>query len=181
MHADSPMSVVKFESFQQFGSLPRSSDKMTVQVPQLSGNSKLVFISHRWLRPWRSQQECENHGHVWAGMAHPDDAEGSKHALICAGILKLVEHKAWDIKHVCLWLDFCGVEQDNLELLHAGVASLRGYISVCDAVLIPSPEVPSEEGERTVDRIAGEYGERAWTRLESMSFYTVRGLLAALL
>ena len=72
-----------------------------------------------------------------------------------------------------MWLDFCGVEQDDGDLLRAGVASLRGYISVCDAVLIPSPKVPDEDGEQTIDKIAGGYGDRAWTRLESMLFYTV--------
>jgi hypothetical protein len=105
-------------------------------------------------------------------MAHPDDAAGSKHKLICAGIRKLAERKGWDITNVGLWLDFCSIEQDNNDLLLAGVKSLRGYISICDAVLIPSPEVPAAS-VRTVDQITGAYGERGWTRLESMSFYTV--------
>jgi hypothetical protein len=94
--------------------------------------------------------------------------------LVCAGIQKLAQEKKWSTHQVYLWLDFCGVEQDDDVLLKAGVASLRGYISLCDAVLIPSPKVPDEMCEKTVDKIAGGYGDRAWTRLESMSFYTVR-------
>jgi hypothetical protein len=171
---DSPMLVVEFKSFSKFGKLPRSNDKLTKEVSLLPAEHKIVFISHRWLRPWQSKQECEEQGHEWAGMAHPDDEAASKHKLICAGIAKLAEKKQWDLNNVCLWLDFCCVEQDNLQLLQAGVASLRGYISVCDAVLIPSPEVPAQDGNGTVDMIAGGYGERAWTRLESMSFYAVR-------
>jgi hypothetical protein len=162
IHVNSPMRVVSFETFQDFGQLPRSSDRKTHEISVLHGNAKLVFISHRWFRPNEDPK-----------IAHPDDEHNSKHKLVCAGIQKLAEQKKWNIQHMYLWLDFCGVEQDDVALLTAGVASLRGYISVCDAVLIPSREVPPAGSEWTVDRIAGEYGGRAWTRLESMSFYAV--------
>lgn len=157
------MRVVSFETFQDFGQLPRSNHRKTNELSVVPGDAKLVFISHRWLRPNEDPK-----------VAHPDDEHNSKHKLVCAGIQKLAEQKKWNTNHIYLWLDFCGVEQDDAALLKAGVASLRGYISVCDAVLIPSPKVPSSNGsEWTVDRIEGEYGKRAWTRLESMSFYTV--------
>jgi hypothetical protein len=168
-----PMRILRFSAFENFGKLPRSSDNLATQIRRADKDLKLVFISHRWLRPWHTKEECEEHGHVWAGMPHPDDAAGSKHKLICAGVRKLVEKKGWDIRQVALWLDFCCIEQDDKSRLASGVQSLRGYISICDAVLIPSPEVPAASA-RTVDQITGDYGERAWTRLESMSFYTVR-------
>lgn len=173
--ADAPMRVIRFETFKQCGKLPRSDDKVTQEVSLIPGETKLIFISHRWLRPWHTQQECEQHGSVWAGMAHPDNQYGAKHALICAATQKLAEQKAWNLHEVHLWLDFCGVEQDDERLKQEGVKSLRGYVSVCDVVLVPSLEIPAEDGERTVERIRGQYGERAWTRLESMSFYTVSG------
>jgi hypothetical protein len=161
--AESPMCVVELATFEKFGRLPRSSDKKTIELDVVPSDAKLVFISHRWLRP-----------HADAKIAHPDDENASKHMLVCAGIQKLAQEKKWSTHQVYLWLDFCGVEQDDDVLLKAGVASLRGYISLCDAVLIPSPKVPDEMCEKTVDKIAGGYGDRAWTRLESMSFYTVR-------
>jgi hypothetical protein len=167
------MRVVAFETFKEFGKLPRSSDNVTQEASLVPGTAKLIFISHRWLRPWTTQQKCEEERHVWAGMAHPDDHAGSKHELICAAIPELARQKAWSLDEVFLWLDFCCVEQDDTHLLQEGVKSLRGYISICDAVLIPSPNAPALDGEKTVDQIAGEYGLRAWTRLESMSFYTV--------
>jgi hypothetical protein len=175
---EAPMYIIRFSDFERFGMIPRSSDTTKTQGPSndcdqqgkllhmlqvndVSEDMKLIFISHRWLRP-----------DVDPTKAHPDDAVGSKHKLICAGVRKLAAKKGWDVTNLGLWVDFCGVEQDDGMLLKAGVASLRGYISVCDAVLIPSPKLP-ESGENTVDKIAGEYGGRAWTRLESMSFYTV--------
>jgi hypothetical protein len=167
------MRVVKFETFKQFGKIPRSTDDLTQEVSMIPGESKIVFISHRWLRPWHTKKDCEDKGHKWAGMPHPDDDDGTKHKLISAGMQKLAEQKAWGLDQVYLWVDFCGVDQVDPSLLQAGVKSLRGYISVCDAVLIPSPEIPAQDEKRTVDRIAGEYGGRAWTRLESLSFYTV--------
>ncbi len=141
-------------------------------MSQVALGTKLVFISHRWLRPWHTQKECESNRHLWAGNPHPDDADRSKYQLICASIPKLVEKFGWHISQVCLWLDFCCIEQDCPLLLRRGVESLRGYISLCNVILIPSQEVPSDS-ERTVDKIGGDYGKRAWTRLESMSFYAV--------
>ena len=164
------MHVISFLGFEQFGKIPRSNDRKTTEISLASGQTKLVFISHRWLRTTR--KECEGRGHKWAGMPHPDDDVGSKHRLVCAGIHKLAKEKGWDVNNVSLWLDFCGIEQDDEQLLQAGVASLRGYVSLCDAMLIPSPEVPPEDAW-TVDKIPGEYGARAWTRLESLSFYSV--------
>ncbi len=172
LHGEAPMRILRFSALEKFGKLPRSSDNLTSQICYDDKDLKLVFISHRWLRPWHTKEECEEHGHVWAGMAHPDDAAGSKYKLICAGVRKLVEKKGWDISQVALWLDFCCIEQDDKIVQAAGIKSLRGYISICDAVLIPSPEVPAASA-RTVDQITGDYGGRAWTRLESMSFYTV--------
>ena len=173
--ADAPMMVISFETFKQHGKLLRSNEKVTKDVSSVLGEAKLIFISHRWLRPWHTQKECEDEGHTWAGMAHPDDHLGTKHTLICAAVQRLAEEKKWNLDQVLLWLDFCGVEQDDHKKKIAGVQSLRGYVSVCDAVLIPSPEVPEQHEQKTVDKIKGEYGERAWTRLESMSFYTVSG------
>jgi hypothetical protein len=196
------MRVVRFSDFERFRKIPRSSHcifenfkKATAQLPhacddhekekidlinvsELSGGDKLIFISHRWLRPWHTKEECEREGHEWAGKPHPDDAAGSKHRLICQGIRRLAVIKEWRVEQLCLWLDFCCVEQDDGDLLKAGVASLRGYISVCDVLLIPSLRVPDVLDEKTVDKIGGGYGKRAWTLLESMSFYTVRSTWA---
>jgi len=47
------------------------------------------------------------------------------------------------------------VEQDDKQKLGAGVASLRGYITVCDSILIPAPQVPPE-GAETIDLVPGE-------------------------
>ena len=62
----------------------------------------------RWLRPWHTEAECKAAGHEWAGMAHPDDDEGSKHALICDAVKRLAKEKGWDLSKVYLWVDYCG-------------------------------------------------------------------------
>jgi hypothetical protein len=169
---EAPMRVVHFSVFENLHELPRSSHRVTVDMREIPGDSKLVFISHRWLRPWTTREECEQNKQQWDDGPHPDDAGKTKYKLLCSGVRKLAEKKEWDIRSVYLWLDFCGVEQDDAHLQSAGIESLLGYISVCDVVLIPCNEVPNER-ERTVDKIPGGYGPRAWTRLESMCFYTV--------
>ena len=117
--------------------------------------AQVVFISHRWFRPWHTKEECEENGHVWAGMAHPDDAQASKHRLICDGVGRLAESKGWDLQKVVVWVDFAGVQQDDFELLKAGVASLRGYITLSDAILIPAVDRIPEGAANTVDMVPG--------------------------
>jgi hypothetical protein len=156
-----PMRVVYFPAFESFGKLPRSSDGKTVDVSEIPGDTILVFVSHQWLRP-----------HTHPKMAHPDDTTNSKHKLICGAVTQLAASKKWDTSKICLWLDYCGLDQDNATLLQAGMSSLFGYISVCDAMLVLSPEVP-EEGACTVDKIGGGFGLRAWSMLELMCFFLV--------
>jgi hypothetical protein len=134
------------------------SGVVTNSMRETADVSQIAFISHRWLRPWPTKKECEENGHTWAGMAHPDDAQASKHKLVCDGLAKMAESKdGWDLEKVYLWVDFAGVEQDDSELLMAGVASLRGYIALCDTILVPAvarPEIP-EGATATVDMVPG--------------------------
>ena len=150
-----PMRVVKYTTFKKHGRIPRSSDKLTVKLSEVPDDALLGFISHRWLRPWHTKEECEANGHVWWGKAHPDDDAGTKHKLICDGMEKLAETNGWDIDNVYLWIDFAGVEQDDGDLLRAGVASLRGYITLCDVILVPAPARPPEGAPHTVDMVPG--------------------------
>ena len=122
---------------------------------KLTGVEQVYFVSHRWLRPWHTKEECEKNGHIWAGMAHPDDAQASKHKLICDGVRRLAKSKRCDPEKVVLWIDFAGVEQDDEELLAAGVASLRGYITLSDAILIPAVDRIPEGAANTVDMVPG--------------------------
>jgi hypothetical protein len=104
IRAEMPMHVVPFCDFQRFGSIPRSSDAINTQhLPDVPWDGKLIFVSHRWLRPWHNQKDCEREGHQWAGRAHPDDAAGSKYKLICEGVCQLAMSKEWEISQV-----FCG-------------------------------------------------------------------------
>ena len=132
---EAPMRVLRFLEFESFGKLPRSSDKKSVLISEVP-DYKIIFISHRWLRPWQhlemflewynsketSVEECK-----WAdeeglkeyyskegGIAHPDDSKGTKHKLICASVKKLCEEKGWDVNKVCIWLDFAGVFAPHL-------------------------------------------------------------------
>lgn len=73
VHPDAPMRVVRFSSLEAFGELPRSSDNQTVLLSE-KPDAKIVFISHRWLRPWHTREECEKNGHEWAGLLEIPDA-----------------------------------------------------------------------------------------------------------
>mmetsp|Transcript_9880 Transcript_9880/g.24345 ORF Transcript_9880/g.24345 Transcript_9880/m.24345 type:complete len:1001 (+) Transcript_9880:2-3004(+) len=176
-----PMRLVPFLAFAKHagedgrGSIPRSSDGKTVLLSEVPEDANIVFISHRWLRPWRSQRECEAAGHPWAGHAHPDDAAGTKHGLICDGLVGLAKRKLWhpSMASVFLWIDFAGVEQDSLDLLPAACASLGGYIAMCDAILIPSPAPPDAGGARSFESIPCSYSDRGWTQLEALAMYAV--------
>ena len=172
-----PLVFVSLNTLDTLTSIPRSDDKVTVGAHELPPNARAVFVSHRWFRPWHMEKECLDNGHEWAGHAHPDDAQGTKLALIRDGCRELAKAMGWDESQVYCWIDFCCVEQDDVPRKIAGIDSLLGYAAACDAVLIPCAEVPPSEGKTTVDVIPGGYGERGWTRLESMTFQFVSAFL----
>ena len=66
VHRDAPMLVVLLSTFEKFGKIPRSSDHQTVLLSKVQG-FKVVYISHRWRRPWHTEKECTENGHEWAG------------------------------------------------------------------------------------------------------------------
>jgi len=176
-----PMRVLQFLTFARHTDedgrqcIPRSTDQITLLLSEVPDDAKLVFVSHHWLRPWRTQEECEGAGHEWAGHAHPDDDAGTKHKLICDALVKLAKRKGWDsgMKDVYLWIDFAGIEQDNRELLLAGVASLCGYMALCHAVLVPSPALPEAGAPHSIEAIPAAFANRAWTRVETLAMYAV--------
>jgi hypothetical protein len=175
----SPMVLVAFDRFKAHGRTPRSSDDLAVALEEAVSASgadlRIVFISHNWMRG--DEEQCKRNGHRWDGTAHPDDEKGTKHRLMCAGVERLAGEKGWDLGKVYIWLDYCCIEQDDNKRKWAGVESLRGYVTVCDAVLVPYPEPPAK-GATTVAELS-VYGERGWTRLEAMVAY-VGGLLKGL-
>ena len=164
------MKVVRFRDLEKHGKLPRSSDGMTIPLSEVKEDEHIVFCSHNWKRG--DEEQCKKNGHVWEGAAHPDDEKATKHKLLCVGVAKLTEEKGWELDKVHVWLDFCGIDQDDNDKKWAGVESLRGYLSVCDAVIIPYPKPPSAGASRSVD-VLEVYGERGWTRLEALVEYCV--------
>lgn len=205
-----PMMVLQLGAFEAFGMVPRSSDRVAVPFLQLPARAKVVFVSHRWMRPWHTQAECHAHQHVWAGGPHPDAADNSKHSTLCQGVKALATQRGWDPREVYLWMDFFSVEQDNAPALQAGIASLLGYVIACDEMVVPCPKLslgssetatsagwaggmspglcgedvshdvyhssPLTAGANFVDSLPCGFGDRAWSRLEAMAFYTAGAL-----
>ena len=120
-----PMVVVPLDALEKHGQLPRSNHGLTKKLSELEQDDIVVFISHRWLRPWQSLEEFlkflqnatpEERALALAdedevreyyskgGQAHPDDAKGSKHKLVCAGVKQLAVEKGWPLPKVHVWL-----------------------------------------------------------------------------
>jgi len=167
---EAPFWVVKFDALKKFGKLPRSDSKCAVLHEELPAKVKVLFLSHRWFRPWLTQEACEQQGHIWAGEPHPDDADGSKFALLIAGIESIAAQRDWALSEIAVWMDFACIDQDNLPLRLKGIRSLLGYMARCDTVIVPTLEKPPYA---MVHRMIGGYGERAWTRLEAFGFYVL--------
>lgn len=175
---EAPFRAVPFEALKNHGKLPRSSDNLAKTLAEIEGackstkkNIKVVFLSHRWLRPWSTKEECERKGGTWVdGLPHPDNEEGAKFTLVIDGIEHVARVKEWDTRNVAVWLDYACIEQDNIQLRNAGVQSLLGYMTRCEFVIIPTLVQPDH---LTVHRLPGDYGIRAWTRLESLCFYVM--------
>jgi len=110
------MLLVPFTAFKACGKIPRSDDKMTVQLIEIPGDGFVLFVSHRWLRPD-------------GDPPHPDGAEASKWWLICLAAERLAEEKGLPLDKLYLWVDFCGIEQDIEEEKLKGIDSLLAYIA----------------------------------------------------
>merc|ERR1719491_1833312 len=82
----------------------------------------------------------------------------------------LAKTRGWDLAMLALWMDFACIDQDDIPRRKAGVRSLLGYMSRCKFVMIPVLECPKF---KTVHRTPGDYGKRAWTRLEALGFYVL--------
>lgn len=156
-----------------YGQLPRSDARLAIPYDEMEDDIPVIFLSHRWFRPWRSQEECEQNGHTWAGEPHPDDEMRTKYHLTVSGIELLARQRNWELSRLGVWMDYACIEQDDLRLRSAGVRSLIGYMCRCSLVMIPTSTKPDFP---TVHRMPSEYGERAWTRLEALGCY-VQGLL----
>ena len=92
-HEHLPMQVIELTRWIAAGHIPTSSEGLTREV---SPSDTVVFISQRW---WSSN--------------HPDDAQGSKYALLSRGIRKLVGRHRLDAAKVVLWIDLACISQDE--------------------------------------------------------------------
>ena len=162
-----PLTAVPFARLRALGRLPRSDEGAA--VPPAPGDH-LVFVSHRWLRPWTTRAECEAHGAEWAGAPHPDDGAGTKHRTLLRGIEMLAAERGWPLDRVGVWLDYACISQDDAELKALGIRSLLGYAARCALVLVPCESLPKFP---VVHEVKGGYGERGWTKLEAFTFYVL--------
>mmetsp|Transcript_10103 Transcript_10103/g.29394 ORF Transcript_10103/g.29394 Transcript_10103/m.29394 type:complete len:529 (+) Transcript_10103:156-1742(+) len=168
-----PFLVVSFEDLRANGRLPRSDSGLAKPLDESDQDMRVIFVSHRWMRPWPTQEECEQHGAKWAGRPHPDDERGSKYQLTIRGIETLAAKNGWSTSSLAVWMDYACIDQTDLALRAAGVRSLIGYLFRCAIVLVPTSTMPDFH---TVHRMPAGYGCRAWTRLEALGCYT-KGLL----
>ena len=161
---EAPMMVLPLTALKKHGKLPRSDAASGDLV--LAGSRpgmKVVFISHRWLRPDRV-----------VTRAHPDDDKGTKYALVLVGLQKLMAQEQWQESDVHVWIDFCGIHQFDPDLKMRGVRSLRAYVAKSDAVLVPAAKGFEFYGEGKVwAHYIREYGARAWCRVEAFTAVTV--------
>lgn len=160
-----PLLAVSYEDFRRFRAIPRSNHGLAKPFPPRGSHShfaKLVFISHRWLRP---------------NAGHPDDTDCSKYSLILKGLKMLADKMSWNLwKDVYVWVDFACVNQDDSTLQMAHIKSLLAYVARSDALLIPASQGYNTWAlSDSVDDV-NVYSERAWCRLESFVMWVV-GLL----
>ena len=128
-----PMWLVGLDELEAFGKLPRSSDRAAVGAIDLASlndevrsRTLIVFLSHRWMM-----------ASLDPSKAHPDTHDNIKHALVVQGLRRLAHGLPADTERVLIWVDWMGMDQDNLSALRRGMSSLSGYIERCDALFTP--------------------------------------------
>jgi hypothetical protein len=114
---EAPMILVPFDSFVSFGSIPRSSDRASLNVTYydelvntgVRSECLVAFISHRWLNPTMNAKDM-----------HPDRGN-AKYRTLVDGFSRLLSGLHIARGNVFLWIDFCCIEQDKIDVLAAGV------------------------------------------------------------
>ena len=103
------------------------------------------------------------------------EPKGLKHAVICAGVERLIEDKGWERKKVMLWIDWQSVYQDRDDEKDKALRSLVKYATSCKAMLIPTDYGTVAEAPERVEQIRG-YGTRGFCRLEVLVYALWRAI-----
>ena len=135
-------------------SLPRSNetDRITDAKDIDPNNDVLFFVSHRWLRP--REGDPDDHARSKARAL-------SQFAIWWAEYDHMKEKRLNSPNKVYFWLDYACIEQDNRELMNAGISSLPLYASTCGSIV---------ECMKTTS-MNDEYYTRAWCMVEAAIAY----------
>ena len=164
-----PMLVMRFETFKGQGRIPRSDEALAQNLLEefdASAGHIVVFISHKW---WRT--------------GHPDYTEGDnahgKFRTVVSGVEKLIlKNTSFDRSRFVLWMDWFSISQTDPAAKLDGIASLIKYVTLCKYMLIVVEEwqyrnhtFPGDFGDFGDPSGLKLYGDRAWCRLEWLTFY----------
>mmetsp|Transcript_34044 Transcript_34044/g.79625 ORF Transcript_34044/g.79625 Transcript_34044/m.79625 type:complete len:1032 (-) Transcript_34044:158-3253(-) len=138
-----PFTIVHWSALEQLGRLPRNPDDQqcfhrAVDIideyinGQATSSLVICMISHRWRRPT---------------APHPDDKENSK----ARSLARYGKDAAQRNVDMYFWLDFAGVNQDDLRDKVVGISKLPCIVATCNEFLVFWSD---------------DYESRAWTRLE---------------
>jgi hypothetical protein len=131
--------LISFPNFLELKQFPRypNNRALTISLTDLTdedySNSLIVFVSHCWLRGWAGAEGFEEG--PYPKKPHPDDSKGSKYALCCDGIEKILKFLAPGMTNCYIWLDYGCIDQDGNP---AGELKLLDKIvEVCDCIFTP--------------------------------------------
>ena len=148
-----PMVGIRFEEFKKFGRIPRSDEARAagVLVEFDPVTMSAIFMSHTWWErsikyhgadqdpPFTAPYTAKD-GEYDVGT--PDLQTGAdkdkKFAVMCRGVEKLVA-KGFP-KDPFLWVDWFSIDQTDDDIKVKGVRSIIHYTTMCDAMLIPTPD-----------------------------------------
>ena len=119
------MHLLNLKELQSRSSLPHTGDSSCLSLlpqvisdPTLATNSRIIFVSHRWL-----------------GGNHPDNDQNEKfHAIVQLGLAYCEIHET-DPEDCFLWVDYCCIQQTDTRLKTLGIQALPFYILLADAFI----------------------------------------------
>jgi hypothetical protein len=113
-----------------------AAGKLTLGLGDIPGYSHIVYIGGQIGKDEDKQKD--------GAMA--DGAWGSSdwHKMACKALRKLAALKNWKLSAIYVWIPPLCKDEEDKRLQAKVVESLRAYMAVCSAMLIPSPQVPPE-------------------------------------
>lgn len=141
-----------------------ASVNLTLGLGDIPGYSHIVYIGGQIGKDVEVQKMGETGSETGDGVWESREW----HKMVCKALRKLAALKNWNLSAVYVWIPPLCKDEEDKRLQVKVVESLRAYMAVCSAMLVPSPQVPPE-GACALNQVRSTTSRNRFTRQKAGS------------